>query len=340
MRRIGGIIIIIGLWLGVAPPSSAYTHFGSTNNTSLSIQWSEATMTEHQPDTAIIVRTDSFADSLAAGALAARATSPILMNPPDGGLHPAISNELARLGVDNVKVIGGTAAVSAQTAADLEAEGYAVERLAGTNRIETAVAVMQGAYDGNLFSDADSVVLVRGFGDDVDPTRGFADSLGAGVLAGSLVAPLLVTATDALSPETRAAIESMEAVATVAIAGGTGAVSAAVEAELVGMGLTVTRFAGADRAETAAILARRTFNPNGRRHVALVDGHAANSWASGFASAAVRDGAVLVSEGAALPTATSDVLAELRRDRNGGELFCAPEVHHDACLAAESLLNG
>src|SRR5688500_18859882 len=121
MKRIVAAVAALVVLQGVAPPAQAYTHFGASNNVGLSAQWSQARFASATD--AIVVRSDSFADSLAAGALAGMIDAPVLMNPPGGGLDARIGNELSRLGVERVRVIGGTAAVSEQTVTDLETAG-------------------------------------------------------------------------------------------------------------------------------------------------------------------------------------------------------------------------
>jgi putative cell wall-binding protein len=328
MRRIAAVIGALGLLvLAAAPAQARYTHLGATTNVALSVQWSQQ-LFPTGATSAIVVRDDGFADSLAAGADAGASGAPVLMNPPAAGLDPRIENELARLGATRVLLIGGTAAVSAQTESDLQADGYLVVRSAGANRIETAAHVMQ-----DEFEDVDSVVLARAFG---DGTAGFADSLGAGMLAGSMIRPLLLTETATLSTATRDVLAATPSVTRVVIAGGTAAVSDAVVAQLQGMGLTVERVAGTDRFATAVALASRSLDDDGI--VALVDGVHANARASGVPASASGRGAVVLANGTALPEATRAFLDAQPEDAH--ELFCSPEVDHNVCLAAEAVLNG
>lgn len=102
------------------------------------------------------------------------------------------------------------------------------------------------------------------------------------------------------------------------------------------MGLEVERIAGTTRFETAARIADQSFDPDRSRVVAVVDAFHTNSWASGFPASAAAGGAVVLSEGETLPAETESFLTS----QDTGNLYCAPEVGHDACLAAEDLLNG
>lgn len=117
-------------------------------------------------------------------------------------------------------------------------------RTAGVNRYATAIAASQRAYpDG-----ADSVVLATG--------ANWPDALGGSALAGAVDGPLLLVDAAALSDAVKAEIERLGA-HNAFILGGTGAVSAAVEASLVGLlgADHVERIAGADRYATAAAVA-------------------------------------------------------------------------------------
>jgi hypothetical protein len=177
------------------------------------------------------------------------------------------------------------------------------------------------------------VYLARAFG---TGSSAFADSLGAGMLAGSGAAPLVITDTATLSAETRAVIESHASLVRVVIVGGTAAISGAVETELRGMGLDVERVAGATRFETAALAADLSFDPARSRVVAVVDGLDDNSWASGYPASAAAGGAVVLTDGNSVPAPTRSFLAS----QDTGTMYCAPEVGHDACILAEDLLNG
>jgi putative cell wall-binding protein len=115
-------------------------------------------------------------------------------------------------------------------------------RLGGTNRYDTA----RIAAEATFTSGSANVVLASG--------ENFPDGLASASLAGSLGAPLLLTPTASLAAETASALSTMH-VHTIYIAGGTAAVSAAVETQLTGLGYTVNRVAGANRYDTAAKVA-------------------------------------------------------------------------------------
>lgn len=118
-----------------------------------------------------------------------------------------------------------------------------VRRVAGSNRIATAVALSQATRPA-----ADVVVIARA--DD------FPDALAGGPLAGALDAPLLLTDAAGLSAESLAEIQRLGAAQAVLL-GGTAALGEQVATDLAAVGLAVDRLAGADRYETAALVADR-----------------------------------------------------------------------------------
>ena len=130
----------------------------------------------------------------------------------------------------------------------------AVVRIAGTNRYDTAAKVSAAMTPGAIgsFLGKKTAFLASG--------SSFADALAAGPLAykgvvpGGAPHPILLTAADALSAETDAALTA-GGITQVVILGGTGVVSAAVQTAVEAKGITVIRIAGTDRNDTAAQLA-------------------------------------------------------------------------------------
>lgn len=115
-------------------------------------------------------------------------------------------------------------------------------RLSGSNRYGTAAAISSSGWN-----KANTVLLARG--------DNYADALAGVPLATLLEAPVLLTQPTVLTAETLAEIQRLEA-KHVVILGGTGAVSAGIENQLTGLGLTSQRIAGANRFATAAEIAR------------------------------------------------------------------------------------
>lgn len=123
------------------------------------------------------------------------------------------------------------------------------ERLSGSDRYKTSVAISQEA-----FTSADNVVLVTG--------ANWPDALGAGVLAKALDAPLLLTNTDYLNGSVETEIERL-GTKKVYIVGGTASVSSEVANRLATLGISVERIAGRDRYTTSALIADKVYTING-----------------------------------------------------------------------------
>ncbi|GIG02469.1 cell wall-binding repeat-containing protein [Catellatospora citrea] len=149
-----------------------------------------------------------------------------------------------------------TASANGGAAADSGIVGYPayrpvnanrMVRLSGSSRFGTAVAVSRSLWtDGG----AQSVVLSR--------SDNFADALGGSALAAAKSGPLLMTPPTSLNPEIRAEIVRVLGVRsgkTVYILGGTGAISAGVEAEIRAMGYNIDRRQGTNRYETSVKIA-------------------------------------------------------------------------------------
>lgn len=116
-------------------------------------------------------------------------------------------------------------------------------RLAGQDRYETASVI---AKQGRI--QADNAILAFG--------ENFPDALAAAPLAQKYQAPILLTTTGQLPEITKRTLTDLK-VRQVFIVGGLGVVSASVEAELLSMGMQVTRLAGQDRYETAVRIAEQ-----------------------------------------------------------------------------------
>lgn len=137
---------------------------------------------------------------------------------------------------------------SSGPAVEGEANGITVERVAGADRVETAVAVA-GLEDAPV----PAVVLARA--DD------FADALVGAPLAAHLGAPLLLTRSSELDGRVGEAIERLGP-ERVVLLGGEDALAPAVADALAG-DYEVERVDGTDRYETAAAVARRLGEADG-----------------------------------------------------------------------------
>ena len=176
--------------------------------------------------TAVVANGEVFADALVAGAFAARGKHPVLLTPADE-LHDSTAGYLRDLQVEHVVLMGGTAALSGDVEASIEALEIDVTRLAGTTRYDTAVKAAEltaGRYGSGCFS-THRIGLAR--------ARVPFDSFSAGPLLGRLCAPLLLADPGSIPDDTaayldrarRSAAEAGRAAVDLRVFGGDAAVS-------------------------------------------------------------------------------------------------------------------
>ncbi len=190
-----------------------------------------------------------------------------------------------------------TESVLSSHASSWDLEAAQVGRLAGADRFATAVAASQAAFPAG---NASAVVLARG--DD------YPDVLVGGPLCAAKSAPLLLTSGATLPQSTEAEIQRvLPAGGTVYVLGGTKAVPASVAGELTTLGYHVTRYGGIDRYATATQVADALGDPT---TVLLATGTNFPDALSAGVAAAEDSAAVLLTNGASLPSATTDYLKE------------------------------
>ncbi len=174
----------------------------------------------------------------------------------------------------------------------------AVEVYAGDDRYETNVEASEA-----LFEPGTDVLIASG--------QVFADALSAGPAAARIGASLLLTPTDGLMPVTIAELQRLQP-GTVTIVGGTPSVSSATAAQITEVvpGATVSRIAGTDRYQTAALIAERYFGSADQVLLASGEQFADAVSASGVASA-IGDVPVLLTPRGSTSEHTIDALESL-----------------------------
>lgn len=181
-------------------------------------------------DYAILAYGGDFADALSAAPLAGKYRAPILLTQNDG-LPKSIDDEIKRLGVKEIFIVGGTGVISAGVETELKSRSITVTRLSGQTRYDTAVAVA-----GHL-GTSQEVFLVSG--------ENFPDALSIASYAASQQIPILLTSRNSLSSGVNDYI-AQNGVKTVYTIGGTGVIAEATTSQLPG----VERIYGNDRYET------------------------------------------------------------------------------------------
>ncbi|KQX05557.1 MULTISPECIES: cell wall-binding repeat-containing protein [unclassified Leifsonia] len=186
-----------------------------------------------------------FPDALSAASAAALAGGPLLLTAPTS-LPSAVMAELKRLRPAAIRVVGGTGAVSATVATAL-GRLAPTKRLAGADRYATGLAILKAA-----FTRSEHAIIATG--------RTFPDALAASGAAGAMRAPVVLVdgAVSTVPPATMAALAKL-GVTSVAIAGGTGAVSDGIRRQLQKAGYAVKRYGGTTRYDTAALVNQAYF---------------------------------------------------------------------------------
>ena len=243
--------------------------------------------TRQTASTVVIARADAWPDAIAGGPLAAMMDASLLLTAGDG-LSADTAAEIVRLGATRAVLLGGEQALSARVDADLRAAGLAVERLAGSDRFATAGLIAQRVVAEG--GDGSRVAVVRGT--HPDPEQGWSDAVVAAAHGAADGHPILLAATDGLSPSTLDALGTLSPTS-VLVLGGPSAVSVDAEQQVRDTGARTLRVSGTDRYSTARIVAdlavdagtspRRVWVATGRRFPDAL-----------AASAAVGTGSVLL----------------------------------------------
>ena len=132
-------------------------------------------------ETVILVNDSAIPDALTATPLAFAKNAPILLT-AKGGLTKATANEIKRLGVKNVILIGGETVLPAKIENDLKALNVKADRVKGATREETALAIAK-RLDG--IKDVSEIAAVNG-------TTGLADAVSVAAAAAEKGMPILL----------------------------------------------------------------------------------------------------------------------------------------------------
>ena len=155
----------------------------------------------------------NFPDALAAGPAAAKANGAVvLVNGSAASLDSATLGLLSGLGVTQVRLVGGAAAISSGIQNQLAGiYGSGVTRIAGADRYDTAAQIVAQAWP----TTAPQVILASG--------TNFPDALAAGALG----LPMLTSAPTCIPATTLAELGNLQA-SSLTLVGGTAALSAGV----------------------------------------------------------------------------------------------------------------
>ena len=289
VRRSLVLVALVGSLLALVPASPARADHqriagADRYETAAAISRSAVAPT---PEYVYVATGEDFPDALASAPVAgSRRTSVLLVRRNE--IPAAAADELERLQPKFIYVLGGPGAVSDEVVEELE--GYAtggVDRIAGENRYETA-ALISGAY---FAPEVAYVYIATG--------ESYADALSAGA-AGVDRGPVLLVTRSAIPQHTAEELQRLDP-QEIIVVGGTGAIDESVQAGLEQFTSgPVSRQAGEDRYETAAVVSLGAFQPP-TDAVYLASGESFADALAGGAVAGARDGPVLLTARTCVP---------------------------------------
>jgi putative cell wall-binding protein len=201
----------------------------------------------------------------------------------------------------DIVILGGTAVVSSEVQDHLNScTDGTVTRIAGNDRYATAAAASKAALDS-----ATVAYLAVG--------TSYPEAVAAGPIAALRNAPLLLTRTESLPPQTRTEMQRL-GISEVIILGGTGAISSAVEADLATT-YAVSRINGTDRYSTVAAISASYFQPDVVPVAYVARGDLFVDALAGGPAAVAHDGPVLLTDKNSLPATTAAELDRLNPEK-------------------------
>jgi surface protein len=241
-----------------------------------------------------LVAGEDFSDALVTGPVADSSDGAILLVTATG-IPTATANELERLRPERIVIVGGPTAISPNVAVEVKRfTNGTVERIGGRDRYETAALLSAWT-----FSPGVPVVYIA-------TGHNFSDALAAGPAASGR-GPLLMTSVDGLPVATANELKRLRP-EHIVIVGGLAAISSTIEAEASQYSPGgVTRIAGNDRYETAALVSAARFPDRGVSRVIIANGR---DFFHDLAAASLGI-PVLLFRGDCVPLATSNEMTRL-----------------------------
>lgn len=200
-------------------------------------------------DTAYLASGETLVDALAVGPVAAEQDAAVLLT-RKGSLPESTLAAIDDLGISQVRIVGGEAAISATVAEQLAAHGLYVRRFEGPDRYAVAARLAQeAAADGSV---PETVYLASG---EVLP-----DALSGAAAAAEQRGAVLLTRPGQLPAASAEQLGALDP-ARVVVLGGTAAVADTVVQEVAALlpGAVVDRIGGTNRYGTSALVAADAF---------------------------------------------------------------------------------
>lgn len=208
-----------------------------------------------EANTAVLATVIDFADALAGGPLAKAVDGPILFSGRDH-LNEMTAEEVQRLDVNEVLILGGEAALSAEVEHRLQELGVNTTRVAGPTRLETAVEIDSHIREHTDASSNEQFIV---------NAYKFADAMAGAGLAAQEGASIVLTAAGELPETTRRHLEARRHdIEQIAGIGGTAVISSEVLEESAQKAQAESsRLSGRNRYETSEEVAARDYEDHG-----------------------------------------------------------------------------
>jgi len=239
-------------------------------------------------DYAVLVRGDDFADALCAGPLASKYNAPILFT-EKYSLNKYTLEEMERLGVENVIIIGGYGVISSYIDRKLDSAGIDnIERIYGEDRYATSVEIAKRL-------GSSEVAITNG--------SHYADALSISAIAAAKGFSILLTPSATLPDVVREHLVNYRIQRTYLI-GGTGVISKDIEKQV----RAPMRLAGNNRFETNTKILERFAKDLDFNKVFTAYGEGEDSYADSLAGVvlAARTSSPVVLSGKKLPETTKN----------------------------------
>ena len=286
-------------------PTGAVTRLAGADRDATSVAVSQARFPQAGSAKAAVVASDAnYPDALAGTPLAVARTAPLLLTPP-GGLSSTVSAEITRAVPKGATVylLGGQAALASSLETQVAAMGYVPQRISGSNRFGTAVAV------AGALGDPATVLEATGFG--------FPDALSAGAAAANSTGAVLLTNGPAQASETASYLSAhpQDRVTTV------GGPAAAADPK-------GTPVVGPDRYATAVMVAQSFF-----KSPATFGAASGVAFPDALSGGAAGGPMVLVPRCGPLPSSVSGYLGSIKATISHGFLFGGAHAVGDDVLS-------
>ena len=205
--------------------------FGS-DRYSTAVQISKSGWGYGSSEYAILATGDDYPDALCAAPLARKLNAPILLT-EYSSLRSEISEELTRLGVKNLYIIGGLSVISKAAEDEIVLKGITCTRIFGNDRYETSIKI------ASLMGEFNEIVVAT--------DTNFPDALSIAPIAAKKGMPIILSTKDELPESVSRFLKNIKNITRSYILGGTEVISNSVAGQLPGNPI---RIYGNNRFET------------------------------------------------------------------------------------------